>query len=141
MGDAGLTAADYATIIAGVLAALGLFDYARSVWGRTVGRRRVVAQRLARLGTGAQLGFFESVLGEPPALRRRFELDEKDWGAVADDDSEPPLVTRSYVESFFIDPLYYVQTVSDVDDPVVGFSITTRPRRFHPTITIPRSPS
>jgi hypothetical protein len=51
-------------------------------------------------------GFFESALGEPRALRRRVKLEEEDWEAVTEREDEPPLATRSYLECFFIDPLY-----------------------------------
>jgi hypothetical protein len=125
----------------GVVAVLALLDYGRRLFTRTIGRRRDIARRLERLGTGAQLHFFESVLGEPPAMRRRFQSEQVDWAAVDDDETEPPLVTRSFLECFFIDPLYCVQTVSDSDDTVVGFSITTRSRYFHPIISLPLRPS
>jgi hypothetical protein len=98
--DSGLSAADWATIVAGIVAALGFADYLRSVWRPTAGRRRDVARRFKRLGNGAQVQFFESVLGEPPAMRRRFEIDQEDWGAVTDDESEPTPVSREYLECF-----------------------------------------
>jgi hypothetical protein len=140
MRDTGLTVADYATIVAGLVAVLALLDYTRRVLTRTVGRRLDVARRFARFGTGAQLQFFESILGEPPAIRRSFECEQPDWGTVENDDDEPLMVKRSYVECFWIDPLFYVQTVSDDDGTVLGFSITTRRRRFHPTIHFPLPP-
>lgn len=142
---ADLTLSDYATaaatLVGALAAALALMAYGRSLFVRTVGRRRDAARRLERLGTGAQLQFFESVLGEPPAMRRSFEREQPDWHQVDDDQTDPPLVTRHFVECFFIDPLYYVQTVSDADDTVRGFSISTRSRRFHPLISLPRRPS
>lgn len=138
-----LTPADIATIIAGVVAALGLGEYGRSLFRRTIGKRSDLTRRLQRLGTGAQLEFFESVLGEPPAKRRSFELDQPNRSALADDEGTPPRVKRRYLECFFVDPLCYVQTVSDEDGTVVGFSITTRRRSFHPKLSFParRPPS
>jgi hypothetical protein len=133
----GLTPADIATIIAGVVAALGLGEYVRSLIQRTIGRRSDLTRRLQRLGTGAQLDFFESVLEEPPAIRRSFERDHPDWAAERDEASPPPLVTRPYLECIFVSPLCYVQTVSDRDNAVVGFSITTRRRSFHPKLRFP----
>lgn len=135
------TLVDYATVLGGLVAALGLASYARTLLRRTVGRRYDAGRRLTRLGTGAQLAFFEAVLGEPPAMRRRFECDLPDWESELGPDGEPPNVTRTYVESFFMDPLHYVQTVSDEDETVVGFSITTRNRRFRPEIIFPVVPS
>jgi len=141
-GEGGLSVADWATIVAGFVAALALADYLRSLWRRTAGRRRDIARRLRRLGTGAQVHFFESVLGEPPAIRRRLEIEQPDSSAVDDDDeTEPPLVTRTYLECFWIDRDYCVQTMSDEDGSVVGFSVTTRTRRFRPTIYFPLPPT
>jgi hypothetical protein len=53
-------------------------------------------------------------------------------GGSARTDSDPPLATRKYLECFWIDRDYCVQTVGDQDDAVVGYSITTRNRRFKP---------
>lgn len=74
-------------------------------------------------------------------MRRRFDIEEEDWTAVEDDESDPPLVTRTYLECFWIDRDYCVQTVSDHDDAVVGYSITTRNRRFRPVIHFPLPPT
>src|SRR3954470_14455451 len=104
MPSTSVTVPDFATVVAGVAAALGLVESVRRVTARTIGRRIDLARRFRRLGTGAQIQFFESVLGEPPAIRRRFERDLPDWTAVEDWDREPPRVTRSFVECFFIDP-------------------------------------
>ncbi len=132
------------TIVGSVSAALGLVAGARAVFLRTIGRRRDLTQRLLRLGTGAQLSFFESVLGEAPAIRRSFELQRPDWRAPPRTDGSPcSLVTRRYSESIFVNSLCYVQTISDQDDTVVGYAITTRSSSFHPTLWFPtyhRSP-
>ncbi len=135
----GLTPTDIATIIAGVAAALGLGEYVRSLFRRTIGRRSDLMRRLRRLGTGAQLDFFESVLGEPPAIRRSFERDQPDWGVPREEGASPPVVPRPYVECIFVNALCYVQTVSDRDNTVVGFSITTRRRSFHPKLSFPNN--
>jgi hypothetical protein len=47
------------------------------------------------------------------------------------------LVDRTYRESIFLDPLYYLQTISDDEDTVVAFSVTTRSRRFKPKFEAP----
>lgn len=56
-----------------VTGALALAPALRGWWRRTtIGRRRDHYRRLSRLGTNAQLAFFNSVLGQPPAYRRTF---------------------------------------------------------------------
>jgi len=42
--------------------------------------------------------------------------------------------------STFIDRDYYVQTISDDDETVLAFSVTTRSRRFHPVYQVHRPP-
>jgi hypothetical protein len=58
---------------AAILAVLALFAGARGIYRRTLGRKRDRYARLKRLGTNAQVAFFSSVLGEPPAMRRTIE--------------------------------------------------------------------
>lgn len=48
--------------------------------------------------------------------------------------------TRSFTECVFIDRDYYVQTITDADDTVLAFSVTTRSRRFRPTYKLPFRP-
>jgi hypothetical protein len=126
-----------ATIAAGVSAALGLASGARAWFSRTIGRRRAMTLRLRRLGTGAQLAYFESVLGESAAIRHRFEVERPDYSVVREGGERPPLVTREYVLSLFVNPLCYVQMVSDETDAVAGYSVTTRSTSFHPTLWFP----
>lgn len=60
--------------IAFVPIAVALLTIAAAVWGgfrRTIGRRRDRYRRFARLGANAQLSFFTSVLGEPPAYKKK----------------------------------------------------------------------
>jgi hypothetical protein len=148
----GLSIGSAATLVAGLWALLAITQILASVYRRTVGRRRDRRARLARLGTGAQLSFFEAVLGEPPAMRRSFQ--QPDEAIVTQDDPrfDPRLVqpgeswhavpeTRSLIESIFIDRDYYVQTISDLDQTVLAFSVTSRSSRFRPRYDLPARPS
>jgi hypothetical protein len=154
------SAGEVLTFVPIVGAVIGLAAIVRNWYRRTIGRRRDRYRRLARLGTNAQLSFFESVLGEPPAIKRtrdekirqivpREEYAISDWEAapeIAEDgdfDLDPDeddedngyvavLVPTRFTECFFIDRDYYVQTVSDEDDTVLAFSITTRTKSFNP---------
>jgi hypothetical protein len=135
--QSGLGPADYAGIFGALVAALGLAGSARSVFRRTLGRTWDVGNRLSRIGTGMQLAYCEALVGRPPALRRAFSREEADWSQDVPEGEHPPTAVRDYTECFWVDPLFYLQTVSDPDGSVVAFTITTRSRRFHPYITLP----
>ena len=121
---------------------LALWSAGRRVFRNTLGRRLDRYARIARLGTGAQLSFFTSVLGEPPAKRRtitkadcveRLPSDDPRLDpALAADGINGRYVTKVFTESTFIDRDYYVQAICDVDETVLAFSVTTRSSRFKP---------
>lgn len=124
-----------ATIAGGVVAALAL---ARAVWNvyrRTLGRRRDYYRRLARLGTNAQVSFFTSVLGEPPALRRKLDADITEW----DEHGRPRLVRASFWDCVYIDRDFYVHALADENDTVLAFAVTSRSKRFRPRFVSPGS--
>jgi hypothetical protein len=127
-----LTLVNVAGIVGGIAAFVGLWRYVAGVFRRTVGRRRDAYRRLARLGTGAQLAFFTSVLGEPPAIRQTITREEdvpQEFGSGK--------VDVRYVESFYVDRDYFVQTITNEDQTVEAFSVTSRSRRFRPTMWLP----
>lgn len=142
-------ALDVATVLGGAAALLVLAAAARAWYRRTPGRRRDRYDRLARLATGAQLSFFIAVLGEPPAMRKTIDKNDFVEIATADDpDFDPALADpdelahevirpHSFTECFFLDRDYFVQTISDYDDTVLAYSVTTRRRRFAPTFETP----
>jgi hypothetical protein len=109
-------------LIGQLLAALGLAGLIRSWWRRTLGRRRDHYGRIARLGTGARLSFFSSVLGAPPTLSRPLRRRVHAQRAQA-----------QISEWIYVDRDYYVQALTEQDDEtVLAFSVTTRSSRFHP---------
>lgn len=120
----------------------------QSWWRRTFGRRRDRYARLARLGAGAHLTFFVAVLGEPPAMQSSFvKEDYVEWLASTDPDYDPHdespqtrQVPKRFGVSTFIDRDYYVQTITDDDETVLAFSVTTRSRRFKPLYSYPKLP-
>lgn len=131
--------------IVGTSAALLTLGATVRLWFRnSIGRRRDRYRRLARLGTGAQLSFFESVLGEPPAISRTItKSDYLEYVTSEDPEYRPDAgdaqwraVSMDFVESVFIDHDYYVQTITDSDQTVVAFSVTTRSRRFRPVYEV-----
>jgi hypothetical protein len=133
------------TLIAALAALLVLAGSLRAWYRRTLGRRRDRYDRLARLGTGAQHGFFVAVLGEPPAMRRVVvKEDYREWLASNDprfreglEESQYAYVEKHFTESIFIDRDYYVQTISDDDETVLAFSVTIRHSRFRPVFELP----
>jgi hypothetical protein len=140
-----------AGILGGGAALLAIWDYLRRLYRRTLGRRGDRYDRLARLGTGANLGFFTSVLGEPPAMQRTVAYDEyleivgredPDFSPLADEyETQRRIVTVRFLVSLFVDRDYYVETVCDDDQTVLAFSVTTRGRRFRPLYRIHPKPS
>jgi hypothetical protein len=139
---------DTGTLVAALGALLVVATAARNWWRRTFGRRADRRARLARLGTGARLGFFESVLGEPPAMRQTvIKTDAVEWIGSDDPEYDPSgeiqwrQVTMIFEVSTFVDREYFVQTVTDTDETVLAFSVTTRSPRFKPVFEIPSPPS
>lgn len=132
---------DLATVVAAVVAIIAVVGPVQAFLKRTVGRKRDLYRRLHRLGAGAQLSFFTSVIGEPPALRDSIDMEMPDWSAASDEEQEPPSVAQRFVRSTFVDPLFYLVAITDDEDTVLGFSVTTRRRRFAPTFYAPRAPS
>jgi hypothetical protein len=141
----------YATSVLGAAAALyALWSAARGRYRETIGRRSDRYRRLARLGTEAQLSFFVSVLGEPPAMRHTVVKDDYvELIAPGDPDFDPDseetelqerLLTKVFTESTFIDRDYYVQALCDQDETVLAFSVTTRSKRFRPVFQVLRPP-
>ncbi len=129
--------ADFAVIVPTVVGVLTLWAVVKEAWKRTLGRRGDLYRRLARLGPGAQLSFFEAIIGEPPAMKFPVE-------GVTFDEDEGDIVERhaTFTQSLFVDPYLFLQTISDQGGTVEAFSVTTRRRWFRPTFTgLPRPPS
>lgn len=136
------------TLVAALAALLGVASVVRGWYRQTLGRRRDRYRRLERLGTGAQLTFFSSVLGEPPAMQETIVKD--DYAEIvssgdADFDSalgefatQRRYVTRAFLVSTYVDRDYYVQTICDDDQTVLAFSVTTRSSRFRPRFQVRR---
>jgi hypothetical protein len=135
--------------VVGALAALLVIAAAvRAQYRRTLGRRRDRYGRLGRLGVGAQLSFVASVVGEPPAVRRTVHSKSTKVVAIDEPEFDPALarpgadwhdlvVKESFTECIFLDRDYYLQTISDDDDTVLAYSVTTRRRGFAPTFEAP----
>lgn len=133
-----MSVGDVAAVVAAVIAVAGFLGPVRAYYNRTIGRRVDLYRRLERLGVGAHQSFFETVLGEAPAIRRSITRELPDYSELTDDESEPPLLEHVFTDALWVDPLFYAQTVADKEGTVLGFSITTRKRRFAPRLAVPR---
>lgn len=122
-----------AEFLTALLAAVALAGLIRSIYRRTLGRRRDRYDRLHRLGTNAQLSFFDAVLGEPAAMRRTIE----GWVTRYDDEGQPYREPKDYIECVWIDRDYYVQAVADTDETIHAYSVTVRRKRFKPRFRPP----
>jgi hypothetical protein len=94
-----VSVADAGTVVAAVVAIVGFVGPVRAYYNRTVGRRFDLYRRFDRLGVGSHQSFFETVIGEAPTIRRTLTRELPDYSAVADDESEPPLVEHTFTES------------------------------------------
>ncbi|MEO6857670.1 MAG: ETEC_3214 domain-containing protein [Solirubrobacteraceae bacterium] len=152
-GNSGFSLIAIATVVAGLGALFVIGQSLLVLYRRTIGRSRDRRTRLARLGAGAHISFFEAVLGEPPAMSRSIRKDDSKRLVTQDDpDFNPSLAElgeffytvaepRIYTECTFVDRAYYVQAIcSDDDGTVLAFSVTTRSGRFHPTYELPFRP-
>jgi hypothetical protein len=148
LADSGSALAQGAALLGAFAAFLVIGTAARARWRETFGRRADRYKRIARLGTGAHLTFFVSVLGEPPAMRSSVVMADYIDLLSADDPEFDPRdpamqerrVTRRFLVSTFIDRDYYVQTITDDDDTVLAFSVTTRSTKFQPVLQVPGPP-
>src|SRR2546421_461808 len=111
------------SLVGAVAAGLVIGNAILTGYRKTVGRRRDLYARIGRLGPGTQLSFFESVLGEPPAIQRTIarrayrvvvsgDPDYDPALADPDDNSYETVEDRGYRESIFVDRDYYVQAIA-----------------------------
>lgn len=163
-----LSVGDVGVILGALVAARTLSVGLLEGWRRTLGRRGDLYRRLARLGVGAQLAFFEAVIGEPPAMKRTVSGPTIEVANPPESESasrerprlrksrrlrrllrrrsnpEPPeelfiWKTKEYTETIFVDRYFFLQAISDDEGTVQAFSVTTRHRRFKPIFTgLPR---
>jgi hypothetical protein len=120
-------------LLTALLGAIALIGLGWGFYRRTLGRRRDRYGRLARLGTNAQISFFSSVLGEPPAMRRTEEATVTRY----DDNGNAYLEPKAWTECVWIDRDFYVHAVADEDETIQAYSVTTRSKRFRPRFRQP----
>lgn len=85
---------------------------------RTLARKAEARRKLSRLAANVQLRYFSAVLGEP-AIRQQ-------W-------------SDGIVENVYVDDLYYVQALSDIDGQVVAYCVTLRSEKFRLKVPFPNA--
>src|SRR6266508_283303 len=93
----------FSELLSALLAAVAVVGLVRGGYRRTLGRRRDRYARLERLGTNAQLSFFSSALGEPPAMRRTVDSSVTRFDEAGNPYPEP----KNWIECIWIDRDYY----------------------------------
>ena len=124
--------AGVATIVGGVVAAAVIVGALLGLGRRWLGNRWDHYRRLRRLGVNAQLDFFSSVLGQPPAIRRSLTATVD---ALAPDGDNLVARDETFQECIYVHPYYFVDALIDDEQTVVAFAVTTRTKRFRPTLT------
>jgi hypothetical protein len=107
------SARDIAIVVAGSAITVGLGWLAR-VASRPIRERKKANQAVRALAAGVQIEYFEQILGAP-----HFKT-ASDLGA----------------EYYFVQPLFYVQAVTDPGGRVDFFTVTTRSRSFAPELGV-----
>lgn len=83
--------------------------------------KRILLNKLDRLSAGVNIDYFQTVLGDPPVFK-----------TTAD----------QRCEHIFVNRYFYVQAITNMEDSVIVFSVTTRTRHFNPILTLgPYSPT
>ena len=113
--NSGLSAADIASIVGAAVAVLALWTAGRTVYRNTIGRRADRSRRIARLGTGGQLSFFSSVLGEPPAMRESIAKADYLELLASEDPRVDPKLARAGTNGRHVRKVFGVCTFIDRD--------------------------
>lgn len=120
-------------IAVALVAAGGVAAFVWGTYRRTIGRRRDRYGRLSRLGANAQISYFSSALGEPPAIRRTQEGTISVYDGTGKRSEKP----KTWRECIWIDRDFYVQAFADGDETIHAYSVTTRSKHFNPRFRAP----
>ena len=120
---------DVAIVLAGLAGLIVVGGFVSRAFNETLGRKRSKYRRLRSLAADAQLEFFTSTLGHSPVLRNEFDAPVTKY--TEDGAAAPQKAT--FVQHFYVDRDYTVQTISNTGDRVLAYSVTTRQEGFNPT--------
>lgn len=121
---------------------IGLISVSPRLWeawtGMPPGSRAVRRARLARLAPHVRREFYEHVLGMPPAMELRHDVEVPNWTERNAEGGDPEAVNLyALTELVWADRWFFVQAMADEQDMIVGFAVTTRHHKFRPTFTAP----
>lgn len=107
---------------------------------KTILRRHLLARRLRRLAADVQVDYFETILDARPALVQpmhyRDLVYKEQLGLPADPDEPLTEVKHGGRIVYFVFSDCYVQAIISTFDSVLAYSVTSRRRRFRPTLYI-----
>ena len=85
-----------------------------------IGYKNQLLSKINKLNAGVNIGIFIEYFGAPTFKTKKKDID-------------------IYEYVFLDDNCYYIQVLTDFDDSVLAYSVTTRDEQFNPKITIPLS--
>lgn len=90
----------------------------KDFYNSTIGYNSIMLKRLDRLSADTNINYFIDMIGNPVFINN-----------VSDEN-------KKYKEYIFVDKLFYVQAITDIDDKVLVYSITTRDKNFNPKLKL-----
>lgn len=103
----------------------------------TIGHNAELDKKLNSLNVEVDIGYFDGVLG-PPAIKNKRNITHKYYSikSLMNNPKNPKEIEEEvfYNEYFYIDELYFVQAVTDEDNKVGMYSITSRSSKYIPEI-------
>lgn len=79
------------------------------------GQKNLALKKIQKLSAGVDIGYFKDILKNPVFINK---------------------TKCKNVEYIFIDPLFYIQTITDENEQVLAYSITTRKKDFNPVLEL-----
>lgn len=96
-------------------------DIIKQLYYKTnIGYKNQLLSKIDKLSAGVNIGIFIEYFGAPTF---KTKLDD----------------TNVYEYIFLDDKYYYIQALTDLDESVLAYSVTTRDKQFNPEITLPLS--
>jgi hypothetical protein len=99
----------------------------RRSYRSTLGYKGVQRRKLSRLAAGVNIGYFKEILGSAAFLNTKSSRTESSTDIDVEDGP------REYI---FVNKYFYVQAIADSRDRVLAFSVTSRNKRFNPTLML-----
>ena len=130
------------SLVVVVTLSLALFNTAPRIyeaWAGTFGRRRILYRRVERLAPNVRQEYFTDVLKMVPAIavERSVEFPDFSHADYLDESRPDPKTNAKLTELIWVDRLFFVQAMTDNNDVVLGYAVTTRHPKFRPAFSAP----